>query len=312
MVLLTVALSGSLIGSAAQPGSAAKTSSSAIVKSSAPAVSGKTGKSSGKDAAVDAGSLEKVHALFSTELKKYVTPAGVDYPAWKKDPKPLNDYLASLSKVTKDEYARLTPDEKLVFWINAYNAYTIKLVLENYPIKGTKEYYPVSSIRQIDGFWENNSIELAGKKVTLEGMEHDILRRDFQEPRTHFAVVCAAVGCGKLMNSAYSSGRVNDDLAKAATEFLSNPKNVKVDPEKKTIHVSQIFKWFPLDFANEVGLGKRFPPPTDDEIVAAYVLTKAPDTVRGKLGADDAKGFKVIYDEYDWSLNDSAKPPATP
>ena len=254
---------------------------------------------------------EQANAIFTAELKKYVSGGMVDYAAWKKDPSGLNDYLAALSKVTKGEYDSFSPDEKLTFWINAYNAYTIKLVLDHYPIKGTKTYYPASSIRQIEGFWEENYIELLGKKVTLEGMEHDILRRDFQEPRIHFAVVPAAKGCGRLRAEAYGVKGLNEALEQNTIEFLSNAKNVRFDTEKNLIYVSQLFKWFPLDFATAVGLGKRFPPPTDDEIVAAYILMKTPEAVQKNLSENGTKKFRVVYQEYDWSLNDTAEQPSS-
>ena len=249
--------------------------------------------------------LAKAHELFSAELGKYVTDRGVKYSEWKLHPEPLKAYLHALSKVNKSEYEQLSQNEKLVYWINAYNAYTIKLVLDHYPIKGTKTYYPASSIRQVDGFWEDNSIELAGKKVTLESMEHDILRRDFLEPRTHFAVVCAAWGCAPLNRVAFNAAKLDEQLDNAAKQFLSDSKNVKIDFDKKTISVSSLFKWFPLDFASVVGLGKRFPPPTDDEIVASYILSKTPAAASKNLDTDDLKGFKVRYEEYDWGLNDS-------
>lgn len=262
-------------------------------------------KQSAKSAAF---SLEKTHELFSAELKKYVVDGLVNYTDWKKDRQGLDDYLAALSKVSKEDYEKLSKDEKIIFWINGYNAFTIKLVLDNYPIKGTKDYYPANSIRQIDGFWENNSIELAGRKVTLESMEHDVLRRDFLEPRVHFAVVPAAKGCARLRDKAYSTADLNESLNAVTLEFLSNPKNVRVDTDKNLIYVSQLFKWFPLDFANVVGLGKRFPPPTDDEIVAAYVLMKAPSAVQLNISPENAKKYRVVYQEYDWSLNDAASP----
>ncbi len=270
-----------------------------------PAKSEKTAKSAEADPK-DGISLDKTHALFSAQLEKYVTDGGVNYREWKLHTEPLKAYLHALSRIDKNEYQKLSQNEKLVFWINAYNAYTIKLVLDHYPIRGTKTYYPASSIRQVDGFWEDNSIELAGRKVTLESMEHDILRRDFLEPRTHFAVVCAAKGCAPINKMAYSAEHLDEQLDNAAKAFLSNPKNVKIDFEKKTIDVSSLFKWFPLDFANAVGLGKRFPPPTDDEIVAAYILSKVPEAAAKNFGPDESKGFKITYREYDWGLNDSS------
>lgn len=266
--------------------------------------------SKGSDTVATLSPLEKANSIFTAELKKFVSNGLVNYTAWKKDSKGLDDYLSELQKFSKADYDRFSSDEKLTFWINAYNAYTIKLALDHYPIKGTKTYYPTSSIRQIEGFWEENRIELAGRKVTLEGMEHDILRRDFQEPRIHFAVVPAAKGCGKLRDEAYGVKGLNEVLEQNTIDFLANPKNVRFDKEKSLIYVSQLFKWFPLDFASAVGLGKRFPPPTDDEIVAAYVLMKAPDAVQNNLSENGNKKFKVVYREYDWSLNDTAAQPA--
>ncbi len=246
--------------------------------------------------------LDKVHALFSTELSKYVSDGTVNYREWQKNQKGLSSYLQRLSSISTADYEKLSRREKLALWINAYNAFTIQVVMKNYPIKGTKTYYPVDSIRQVDGFWENNFTTIAGRKISLESMEHDILRRDFFDARTHFVVVCAARGCAKLNNTAYTARALDAELNKAMTDFLSDEHNVRFDVPTKTVHVSALFKWFPLDFAPEVGLEKRFPPPTDDEIVLRYLLAKSPLAVRSSI--KDLTDFKVVYDNYDWSLND--------
>lgn len=229
-----------------------------------------------------ANKIDKLHTKFSAELNKYVSDGGVDYGAWKNNPKALHAYLAELGKISKNDYDQLTKQSQLALWINAYNAFTIKLVLDHYPIKGSKEYYPSNSMRQIDGFWEENKTNVCGRSITLEAMEHDVLRKDFTDPRTHFAVVCAAKGCAKMRSSAYTGNDLDSQLNQATTAFLSDDKNLKIDFDNKTMKVSAIFKWFPLDFANQVGLGKRFPPPTDDEIVASYLLDRAPQAVQNK------------------------------
>ncbi len=246
--------------------------------------------------------LDKIHQLFSAELRKYVAGGTVNYRSWQKNQKGLSSYLQKLSLISKASYEKLSRREKLALWINAYNAFTIQMVLKNYPIKGTKTYYPVSSIRQVDGFWENNFATIAGRKISLESIEHDILRRDFFDARTHFVVVCAARGCAKLNNTAYTAKDLNEELNKATTAFLSDDNNVRFDVPAKTVYVSSLFKWFPLDFAPEVGLEKKFPPPTDDEIVLSYLLAKSPLAVRDKVR--DVTGFKVVYENYDWSLNE--------
>lgn len=293
-----------------KPADTSKKKPSIAAEKPEPADSAKTQDRKNTDKASWGTPVEKANAIFTAELKKFVSNGLVNYAAWKKDTKGLDDYLAELSKFSKADYESFSPDEKLTFWINAYNAYTIKLALDHYPIKGTKSYYPVSSIRQIEGFWEENRIELAGRKVSLEAMEHDILRRDFQEPRIHFAVVPAAKGCGKLRDEAYGVKGLDEVLEQNTVEFLSNPKNVRFDKEKNLIYVSQLFKWFPLDFASVVGLGKRFPPPTDDEIVATYILMKTPEAVQKNLSENGTKKFRVVYQEYDWALNDTAAQPA--
>ena len=252
--------------------------------------------------------FDKEHSKLTGELSKYVHDGLIDYASWKEHPEILNSYLSELGKISESQYKSLSHNEKKALWINAYNAFTIKLVLDNYPIVGKSKYYPADSIRQIKGFWEDNQTEICGEKVSLEDIEHNNLRRDFHDPRTHFAVVCAAKGCASIRKEAFSGDKLESLLDQSARDFVADPDNVEFDFENKKVTVSKIFLWFPLDFAKSVGLGKRFPPPTDDEIVIRYILANSPQAVRDKFGdLENVKEYQVLYREYDWALNDSGK-----
>jgi len=248
------------------------------------------------------------HTVLTAELKKYVEGPLVHYRRWKEHPEGLNRYIALLSKMRVDEYAGLSEDEKKCLWINAYNALTIKIVLERYPIHGIKPYYPPDSLRQIPDVWEAYHFRVAGKEVNLYNIEHDIIRREFHDPRMHFAVVCAAKGCAALRPTAYVSTTLNQDLDAATARFLSNTKNIQYCPDAKLIRVSQLFRWFPLDFAQAAGFARiPFPPPSDDEIVASYVLTHAPAEIKQQF---PDRHVRIIYMPYDWSLNDADAVPS--
>lgn len=246
------------------------------------------------------------HTAFTDELQKYVGMSSVDYGSWKKSPENLKRYIDSLTSIGEEEYKSFSEDEKKALWLNAYNALTIYLVLKYYPIKGNKAYYPESSIRQIDGFWEDNKITIGGKTATLAQIEHNLLRRDFCDPRTHFAVVPAAVGGATIERVAFSAPGLDQWLDRKAREYLGSPRNVRVDTRGGTIYVPQLFRWFPLDFAKSVGLGSAFPPPTDDQIIVAYLKKKGGSDLHAqidRIGKKDAE-IKVIYEPFDWTLND--------
>lgn len=249
--------------------------------------------------------LDASHKLFNQELAKYCKNGLVDYANWKKKPAPLQQYIDDLTKSSAADYDKLSKDDQEALWLNVYNAYTIKLVLDNYPIKGKNQYYPVSSIRQVPGFWEGNQIVICGKKVTLDEIEHNILRRDFRDPRTHFAVCAASVGSGKI-TKAFVGSTLDKQLDEATTAFLSDADNVKFNVDEKIAHLSKTFAWFPLDFSCAAGMSKKFPPPTDDEIVISYILKKAPPAVTNGVTTENAREFEVIYDEFDWTLNDKS------
>ncbi|MEZ4545812.1 MAG: DUF547 domain-containing protein [Cyanobacteriota/Melainabacteria group bacterium] len=153
---------------------------------------------------------------------------------------------------------------------------------------------------------EDNKITIGGKTATLAQIEHNLLRRDFRDPRTHFAVVPAAVGGAAIERVAFSAPGLDQWLDRKAREYLGSPRNVRVDTKSGTIYVPQLFRWFPLDFAKSVGLGRAFPPPTDDQIIVAYLRKKGSSDLHAqidRIGKKDEE-IKVIYEPFDWTLND--------
>ena len=139
------------------------------------------------------------YADFDEVLKKYVDGAGmVNYKKLKAEPQRLEDFLTAMSKLDPNGCSKWNDREKIAFWLNAYNAFTLKAIIDNYPIKPDffkSMYYPRNSIRQISGVWDKMTFKVMAKDYTLEHIEHKILRKEFDEPRIHKAMVCAAMGC---------------------------------------------------------------------------------------------------------------------
>ncbi len=262
--------------------------------------------------AVASAAFDQKHSLWSAELKKYADGPLIHYGKWKDHQAGLDAYIKSLGSVTAAEYQKFSTNEKKAFWVNAYNAFAIKIVLDHYPIHGTKSYYPQGSLRQIPNVWDDFAYDAAGQKVTLYYIAHNIIRHDFADPRLHFAIVCASKGCPDMKPSAYIGETLDKDLDAAARAYVSNSRNIQYDAQNHVLKVSQLFKWFPLDFAAPAGFTKiGFPPPTDDAIVVAYVSTVASPELKKQLTGPDSKNIKVVYLPYDWSLNDADETQST-
>ncbi|MCC6981258.1 MAG: DUF547 domain-containing protein [Candidatus Melainabacteria bacterium] len=246
------------------------------------------------------------HTLFSEDLKLYVDNDLVHYKKWKGHTERLEQYLKSLAQITQDEYEKLSTEDKKALWVNAYNAFTVKVVLDHYPISGSEPFYPKNSFRQIPDAWDDYFFVVAGRRVSLNDIEHNIGRR-LHDPRIHFAVVCAAKGCAKINKEAYIGKTIETALDAQTDKFILNPENVSFDHKEKTVRVSKLFSWFPLDFLNAVGFKTMpFPPPKDEEVVLRYIVSRSSKEVQEKFKSDDDyRAYKVIYRDYDWSLNDA-------
>ena len=219
-------------------------------------------------------------------LQRYVDDLGrVNYRRWKAEGADvLRVWLESLADV--DLAAFTDADARLALWLNAYNAIAISHVLEVYPIASIrpKVLGIPNWLSFLDFFTRSNSI-IGGKKHSLNQIEHAILRPEFAEPRIHFALVCASVGCPLLRRGAYFPESVRTQLEADASRFIHNPDKVRYDAEKKTLYLSKIFEWYGEDFVKAAGS------------VAEYV--------GGYLGPEAAvgDGWAIVFLPYDWNLN---------
>jgi hypothetical protein len=239
-----------------------------------------------RDSKAENPSLSHVdHSVFDRLLRSYVDDSGlVNYRAWKsRDEETLRNYLKSLDKVRPDLLGR---PEELAFWINAYNALTIQGILEFYPIQSIKD-----KVNRILGFniWDDYPMAVNGKAYSLNDIEHKILRK-MGEPRIHFAIVCASVGCPKLLSEAYAGVNLDRRLEDQAIHFFAQQRNFRIDRARKTVHLSSILDWFGEDFGGSDSAKLDF--------VSKY-LSEAKDREFLRSG-----GLKVKYLDYDWSLNE--------
>ncbi|MGQ9806820.1 MAG: DUF547 domain-containing protein [Chlorobiales bacterium] len=230
------------------------------------------------------------HSLFDAVLKRHVKDGKVNYQALKHD-KDFQTYLEQLSKANPDMLA--TREEKIAFWINAYNAFTLKLIVDNYPVKSITE---ISALGKLTAFigdspWKKDFFTINGKKMMLDKIEHEILRESFKEYRVHFAVNCASISCPILRPEAYTSESLNQQLNEQAKQFLKDTLRNRIDLKTKTIYLSKIFSWYQDDFSKSAGsLEKYLADYIDDEEIKRMLLNKE---------------FKVEYLDYDWNLNEA-------
>ncbi len=210
------------------------------------------------------------HDAWDVLVKKHVSAKGnVSYKGFQKDASALEKYLDQLSKNAPS--SKWSKNETLAYWINAYNAYTVKLILDN---------YPTSSIKNISSPWDKKFIVIEGKKYSLGNIEHDILRK-MNEPRIHFAINCASYSCPNLLNAAYEASTIDAQLTTAAKSFLADDSKNSITASKVTI--SMIFKWFSGDFKTEGSL-------------IAFLNKYSTTTINANA--------KVKYKSYNWTLNE--------
>lgn len=209
-----------------------------------------------------------VTALWDNLLSKYVTKDGVvNYKGFKDDPT-LDLCIATMSRTDPSGF---DDARQFAFWINVYNAHTVKLICDNYPVK---------SIKDLKDPWDKKFVEINEEKYSLNQIEHEILRPKFKDPRVHFAINCAAKSCPKLNNRAFVAESLDKVLTQLAKEFINDPTRNKLSKDK--IEVSKIFEWFADDFPGRGGL---------TGYINRYASEKVSDVA------------EISYMEYDWDLN---------
>ncbi|MGQ0793920.1 MAG: DUF547 domain-containing protein [Deltaproteobacteria bacterium] len=255
--------------------------------------------------AARAASFDHSHSVYDALLKRHVRAGRVDYRGFLASGDEFAKYLAALGSASEADLKTWSREQKLAFWINSYNAFTLKAILDNYPIKGSSfSIYPKNSIRQISGVWDKLKFQAAGRMITLEGIEHGILRKDFGEPRIHFAIVCASIGCPDLRAEAYRADILDKQLESAGAGFIgSSQKGVKISAADKSVKVSKIFSWFAEDFKASADASELF---KNRDTAERGVLNFISKYLRseGDRAFFDAGDFKLSYLSYDWTLNE--------
>ncbi len=243
---------------------------------------------------------------YALVLKTYVDDRGmVDYKGLKADSESLDTFTKSLESLEVDVYNRWNEEQKVAFWLNAYNALTLKAIIDHYPIKSSpfkSLRFPKNSIRQISGVWDKLKFPVMGSKKTLDEIEHEILRKEFNEPRIHMALVCAAIGCPPLLGEPYNGDKLELQLDDQARRFLALPEKFRIDRDKKRVYLSPIFKWFGDDFVPTYGTDEKFDGYNRTErAVLNFVTNYLSPEDRDYLTSTK---LSIKHLGYDWLLNE--------
>jgi len=245
------------------------------------------------------------YADYSDVLKTFADDRGiVDYGKLKANRQKLDAFARTLAAVDPQQYESWSQRDKIAFWINAYNALTLKAIVDHYPIMPgflQSLRFPRNSIRQIPGVWDKLRFTVMGRKRTLDEIEHDILRTRFSEPRIHMALVCAAMGCPPLRQEPYTGSQLEAQLDDQTRRFLGNPDKFRIDRDRARVYFSPIFKWFAKDFAKNFSTDKFSRHTESEASVLQFVHSYLPPTDRAYLEQGD---YGISYLPYDWSLNE--------
>ncbi|MCC6234419.1 MAG: DUF547 domain-containing protein [Verrucomicrobiales bacterium] len=213
----------------------------------------------------------------------------VHYAELKAHPASLDRYLDRIAAIPQEDFKRWPRAEQLALLLNLYNAQTVRLILT---------HYPIASIRRIGllpgAAWREKCVRLGDQHLSLDDLEHELIRKNYVEPRIHFALVCAAQGCPPLRAEAYEAVRLDAQLADQARLFLSDPAKNRFDPATGTLWLSPIFDWFTRDFA------------ADRAGLREFVTPLLPEPVRRQLSQHPS--VRIQFTDYDWSLNDRPAP----
>jgi len=221
------------------------------------------------------------HSAFDRLLKKYVNEKGqVNYKGFKNDEKEFNGYLEMLSKnAPTDKWSK---NDQMAYWINAYNAYTIRLILDHYPVQSIKDIGSKIKIPFVTTPWAKKFFKIGNETMSLDNIEHGTLRKKYNDPRIHFALVCASISCPRLRNEAYMANKLDAQLDDQGSDFLNNPAKNAISKDKTSL--SKYFDWYKGDW-NENGKSV-------EEWVNKYSKTKI------------NKETKISFLDYNWNLNE--------
>jgi hypothetical protein len=247
--------------------------------------------------------VDPLHRDLDGILDVYVRDGLVYYRALRQDRARLDRYLQTIAQISAAEEGQWTRERRLAFWINAYNAFVLRTVIDHYPIKGRATQYPAESIRQIPGAFERRQFRAAGRQATLDAIEKDVILA-LGDPRAALALGRGALGSGRLRSEAYGADRLEEQLAASAAEVVTRRELAFVDQQNRTLSVSPLFSW------RESGFVERYAPAVPPVFAARSPLERAvvalihPRLVRTELDFLDENTFRMVFHEFDWRLND--------
>jgi len=227
-------------------------------------------------------------------LARYVVASAdginrVRYASWKANSDDLNALNAYVASLERDRPSRMTRDEQLAHWINLYNAVTLQIILENYPVRSIRDIRSQTlDPRGLIGPWRTPRVTVEGRRLTLDQIENSILRPEFNEPRIHYAINCASIGCPNLAARAWRAETMDADLTAAARAYINHPRGVSIDSQGR-VRVSTIYRWFAADFGGN----------------ATAVLAHLRGYASPELQARLARATTISNYNYDWALNGS-------
>ncbi|HEX4943686.1 MAG TPA: DUF547 domain-containing protein [Usitatibacteraceae bacterium] len=252
--------------------------------------------------------FDHTHAAWDALVKKHVKvvdggkASQVRYADFARDRPALQAYLADVSKVSEAEFRGWTKPQQMAFLINAYNGFTVELILTKYP--------DLKSIRDLGTFlsspWTKKFFKLFGAETSLDAIEHEMLRKPgaYDEPRVHYAVNCASIGCPMLREEAYVAPRLDAQFEEQARRFLGDHTRNRFNPASGKLEVSEIFKWFKEDWTSGYkGIGSAGPVNSREQYFARYADLLADGPGQRKLVAEGRA--PITHLDYDWSLNDA-------
>jgi len=239
------------------------------------------------EAQIDKNKLDENRTSFNTVLESFSSVNGtVDYSSIRNDPFNLDKFLSFISSVSPENHSELfKEDDSKAYWINVYNALAIKTIIDNPNI---------SSIRDVSwgmgAFWRTKFV-VGGRKMTLNHVEHKILRSKYKDPRIHFAINCASTSCPPIGNRIVNGKGLDEQLNRKAIDFINDKSNVSIDHKKEIVYLSRIFKWFKKDFVSE------------NRRLIDYILEYRKD-INDIQKEKISINYKIEFFKYDWSLND--------
>jgi hypothetical protein len=243
------------------------------------------------------------HAAFTRVLQEVVTVPNVDYARLRANRGGLDRYIEALGATDPARLAAAPRDDQLAFWINAYNACMLRIVIDHYPIERQRvglfqrariavAGYPANSVWQIRDVFSAKHCPVAGAPRSQDEIEHEIIRPQFDEPRIHFAVNCAARSCPVLWPEAYDGDRIEEQLERAVRNLVASPAHFRVvDDRGPVLHLNKVLDWYSGDFGGVEGLRTFFLPYLEGETLAQVRDPATP----------------IRFFDYDWTLNDARR-----